>query len=525
MESVFTARPEIRTEYENIGNQGMMYLAANMNQMMNDLNVKKFLFEAFNAFSMKLSDLHLLFGLCDAKSLKLALNDLQNGIKPVLNRSLVTACFETLKPEASSESNLFRFLKSGKLRHFNLAHHGSERLINHDWEAGEAFEVWGWTLLHSAVLFNNTKAVEILLKQGANVNAQLDNKAPFNWTPIHLAVLLEERDIISLLLNVSDTDLWVPDRQLFAFTVAHYAAEFGTNKKILEALLDHDPSLVVARDFRKRIPLHRAVATGRLDMVQLLVTRGADINAKDAGGNAPLHKAYAAANGVQGFASIFGESFGIRQQSIFNSATVSRESSRVWDLAVQDLSSQPSISNIISSNPEIVEGFEAMVKSAPPDHDVFQYFPLGISQRFDMITNTMCTEIRRTCATSTAEQVNSQLSYLRFIPNFENVKEIELNITDFVTRQKKQWHLSTDVKAPGQQGVTYLRDEAGRKIVYYLLSHGASPTLLSKTGYSPECFAYRPSDMFWNAFFDFGSETIHKPNNACFISSRSVIPC
>lgn len=523
LESVFAARPEVRAEYEEMLEKKMMYLSGTILTLLDNSDPEAFVFEILNAFvSLKPSKLHFILAFGDAKSLKSAMNDLRNGINPELNKALVIAQMEELKECLTlSKRAAFLIFKSGKLPHFNLAQCGTESLTDVNWEVGDQFEAWGWTLLHSAVLFNNTKAVEILLKQGVNVNAQLNDTAPLNWTPMHVAVVFANERIISLLLKVMDIDLWVPDRKRFAFTVAHYAAEFRKDANVLLALLDHDPNLVVARDFRKRTPLHRAVGTGRLPLVKILIARGADINAKDATGNTPLHKAYAAANGLQGAASAFGDSHGLRQQSIVNSATVSGEYSRIWASALQDLSSQTSFSSAIGHNLEMVQAYEALVKTAPDGHDVFQYLPLGFNRNLDIVTNTICASLRQSYISMTTEQFESQHSHIKPIPTLEDIKEVELNITEMVNKQRRHLQLMTDSTAPGQQGVTYMRDEAGRNIVYYLLAHGASPTILSKTGYSPECFAYSPSNLFWTASFDFDNDTVHKPDDAWFKGSRS----
>lgn len=54
-------------------------------------------------------------------------------------------------------------------------------------------------------------------------------------------------------------------------------------------MLDREPSLLEARNPLDETPLHMAVTSGSTDMVQLLLDRGADVNAEDKTGLTPLH--------------------------------------------------------------------------------------------------------------------------------------------------------------------------------------------------------------------------------------------
>lgn len=54
-------------------------------------------------------------------------------------------------------------------------------------------------------------------------------------------------------------------------------------------MLDRNPSLLESRNELGKTPLHIAVTSGSTDMVQLLLDRGADVNAHDNTGLTPLH--------------------------------------------------------------------------------------------------------------------------------------------------------------------------------------------------------------------------------------------
>ncbi|KAA1187232.1 ankyrin repeat domain-containing protein [Paenibacillus sp. B2(2019)] len=102
-----------------------------------------------------------------------------------------------------------------------------------------------FSVLHGAVMTENTKMVEFLLDQGADVNALNDE----GITPIHIALY---PDVVTCLLN--------------------RGAEI--NKKSSDG----------------STPLHTQIADGeeRLDVVGMLLAKGADKSIKDNDGQTPL---------------------------------------------------------------------------------------------------------------------------------------------------------------------------------------------------------------------------------------------
>jgi ankyrin repeat protein len=76
----------------------------------------------------------------------------------------------------------------------------------------------------------------------------------------------------------------------------HDAASNGDLQKV-KALLEKDPKLVASwEDSKNLTPLHFAVEIGREDIVELLLTNKADVNARDKNGNTPLHFAALSSN-------------------------------------------------------------------------------------------------------------------------------------------------------------------------------------------------------------------------------------
>ncbi|GMU93072.1 MAG: hypothetical protein AMXMBFR4_21300 [Candidatus Hydrogenedentota bacterium] len=63
--------------------------------------------------------------------------------------------------------------------------------------------------------------------------------------------------------------------------------DIQTVRRMLEA----DPSLIHARTPLEKTPLHQAITSGNDELIQFLIERGADVNARDKTGLTPLHVA------------------------------------------------------------------------------------------------------------------------------------------------------------------------------------------------------------------------------------------
>ena len=103
----------------------------------------------------------------------------------------------------------------------------------------------GWTPLHLAACLGQTKAIQDLIANKANIEARNSN----GWTPLHLAAFLGQTEAIQALLNNK--------------------AALGT------------------KDNQGYTPLHVATLAGRLEAVQLLIDHQAPIDAIDHKGRTP----------------------------------------------------------------------------------------------------------------------------------------------------------------------------------------------------------------------------------------------
>ncbi|XP_029429430.1 ankyrin repeat and protein kinase domain-containing protein 1 isoform X2 [Rhinatrema bivittatum] len=138
------------------------------------------------------------------------------------------------------------------------------------------------TLLHFTVAQGNVEKVNLVLKQGANVDSQTVS----GHSPLILAVQNKFPDICSILIehgatvNLPDEDKWSP---------LHFAAQIGDDR-LVRLLLDHQAN-VDSREQDGWTPLHLASQNGFENVVRVLLTRHSDPNSQENDGKTPLHVA------------------------------------------------------------------------------------------------------------------------------------------------------------------------------------------------------------------------------------------
>jgi serine/threonine protein kinase len=128
---------------------------------------------------------------------------------------------------------------------------------------------------------DNERLIRLLLDRGAKVNvADQDGQ-----TPLSLAVARNNVAIAKLLLNAGAT-VTVPGSQ-GEMALWQSAIVYG-NVEMLELLLEHGAN-INAKDNSGITPLHAAIQTGNLSITKWLLEHGASINAKNNSGTTPLH--------------------------------------------------------------------------------------------------------------------------------------------------------------------------------------------------------------------------------------------
>ncbi|XP_055950087.1 serine/threonine-protein phosphatase 6 regulatory ankyrin repeat subunit B-like [Argiope bruennichi] len=144
------------------------------------------------------------------------------------------------------------------------------------------------TPLHLAAITDNYEVVEELIKAGANV--QVWNLA--QNTPLHIAVLHCNRKVIEVLLQ-SGAD--VNSENVLRNTPLHLAVKSSLymkkkrhDKLIVQKLIQAGADVNCINKFNET-PLFRAVETGDFEIVQILLTSGADTNIYDNNSISCLH--------------------------------------------------------------------------------------------------------------------------------------------------------------------------------------------------------------------------------------------
>ena len=162
-----------------------------------------------------------------------------------------------------------------------------------------AGNVFGTTPLHFAAWVGHKEIVELLIENGANLNAKIVSGPIQGSTPLDLATLFNRSEIADLLRKhggkikkepeaaepVAETVKPEPPTAEAPDISIHSAAEVGN----IEAVKQH---LAAGTEVNAKAsgwtPLAVAAHRGHKEVAELLITKGADVNAKDNNGGTPL---------------------------------------------------------------------------------------------------------------------------------------------------------------------------------------------------------------------------------------------
>ena len=144
--------------------------------------------------------------------------------------------------------------------------------------------IFGRTPLHECVRNNYLACCEYLLEQGADDSVSSSTLS----TPFHTAAACGSLECLELLLKHSkNPSQKVNEMDKNKCTALHKCAYDG-DLRISQWLLDHGAS-VDAKDHHETTPLLVSVKMGREDVVDLLLSKGADYNQRDVKGNRAVH--------------------------------------------------------------------------------------------------------------------------------------------------------------------------------------------------------------------------------------------
>lgn len=136
--------------------------------------------------------------------------------------------------------------------------------------------------LHEAIQSSDLATLKRLLSNGANVNA-VDGEGN---TPLHVAATIGRRDAAELLIGAGAS---LEAKDNYGFTPLHVAARnsyWGTG--VAQFLISKGANIGATTPLRKLTILHFAAEGGDPNLIELLVQKGADINAVDKHHHTPL---------------------------------------------------------------------------------------------------------------------------------------------------------------------------------------------------------------------------------------------
>ncbi len=148
----------------------------------------------------------------------------------------------------------------------------------------------GVTPLHEAILSRSEPLCRLLLEKGADANARASLLA--NATPLHLAAAMSQANLCELLLAHGADPSQTMEGELDGFdltgwTPLHVASFRGNRTDVLNVLLSHGANPGVA-DSAGCTPLHLAAGKGFADSCSFLLSKGAPPNASDKSGFTPM---------------------------------------------------------------------------------------------------------------------------------------------------------------------------------------------------------------------------------------------
>ena len=146
------------------------------------------------------------------------------------------------------------------------------------------------TPLHHAAQAGKEATVEVLLAAGAALEARDE----LDRTPLHFAAQAGEAATVQVLLAAGAD---VAARDWRNETPLHFAAQAEQAEQaaaVVQLLLAAGADREARTRWDQETPLHHAAVGGHVEVVELLLTAGADIRSRDVNGVTPLHGAVAA---------------------------------------------------------------------------------------------------------------------------------------------------------------------------------------------------------------------------------------
>ncbi|KAJ5929153.1 hypothetical protein N7454_007001, partial [Penicillium verhagenii] len=141
----------------------------------------------------------------------------------------------------------------------------------------------GATPLYTASYHGHVQAVEVLLEHGANFNSCKTGK----WSPLNIAAEKNHKEVMTCLLN-KGADIELANE---AGATPLYIATFSGDTQSVRLLLEHGADVNSSEQSYNWTSINYAALNGSLDLVKLLLQKGANITIPNCHGWTPIHSA------------------------------------------------------------------------------------------------------------------------------------------------------------------------------------------------------------------------------------------
>ncbi|AUD40138.1 ankyrin repeat family protein [Flamingopox virus FGPVKD09] len=153
-------------------------------------------------------------------------------------------------------------------------------------DAGSIIDENDYRLLHSAIIHENKKMVELLCLHGFNINVEDDR----GHTILYYTICNNNYDMVCFLLE-KNADISIINK----YSMLHFLATSNKYHKVMSVILDKGVDVNIINHVKA--PIHIAVEHNNIYGSVLLINRNADVNIKELyGGRTSLHLAVKESN-------------------------------------------------------------------------------------------------------------------------------------------------------------------------------------------------------------------------------------